>query len=300
VVIVPDAVVVEALTKRYGTHRGIDDVSFSIRQGEVFGFLGPNGAGKTTTMRLMLDLIRPTSGRVSIFGVDAGTRPRDLHARIGYLPGDLRLYDRMTAGAFLRYVSDLYGGGHMERAEALASRMTCDLSRRIRELSKGNRQKVGIIQAFMHEPDLLILDEPTSGLDPLLQQEFEALVREARAAKRTVFLSSHVLREVESTCDRVAFIREGRLALVQDVAQLRQRPVRRVHVEFASPVLASDVERLASVNELRVVRNEMWCRVAGDIDSLVKELARHEVVRIEVHEPDLEEVFMEQYGGGRA
>ena len=199
----------EKLTKSYGVHRGIIDVDLNVEQGEVFGFLGPNGAGKTTTIRTALDLIRPTSGRALVFGIDSSADPVAIHKRIGYIPGEFTLYDRLTGGQTLDYFANLRGGVDRAYQASLIERFEIDPSRRFKELSKGNKQKIGLVIALQHKPELLILDEPTSGLDPLVQQSFYALVREAKADGRTVFLSSHILSEVERTCDRVAIIRDG-------------------------------------------------------------------------------------------
>ena len=227
------AIRAERLTKLYGKARGVLDLSFAVDTGEVFGFLGPNGAGKTTTIRLILDLIRPTRGRVEVFGADP-RRDAALRRRIGYLPGDLRLYDRLTARELCTYFAHLRGLRRLGRAEEYAARLELPLDRPTGSLSKGNRQKVGLVQAFMHEPDLLVLDEPTAGLDPLIQQTFYTLVADARSAGATIFLSSHVLPEVQHVADRVALIREGRLVLVASVDELRARAFARVEATFAS------------------------------------------------------------------
>jgi ABC-2 type transport system ATP-binding protein len=229
------AIVTRALTKTYGRARGVADLDLEVRPGEVFGYLGPNGAGKTTTLRLLLDLIRPTRGSATVLGLDSHREGRAIRRRVGYLPGDLRLYVSLSGRELLDYFGHLRGAIPRERAEALARRLDCDLGREIRALSSGNRQKLGLIQAFMSDPELLILDEPTNGLDPLVQQTFYELVLEARAAGRTVLLSSHILPEVERVCDRVGILREGRLVAVESIADLRARAVRRVEIEFGTP-----------------------------------------------------------------
>jgi ABC-2 type transport system ATP-binding protein len=203
---------IQGLTKFYGRNRGVADLAFSVEAGEVFGYLGPNGAGKTTTIRLLLDLIRPTRGTARLFGLDARRDGTAARRRIGYLPGELALDPRMTGRNALGLLGRLRGPVDWPEVQRLAERLGCDLSRRVGALSHGNRQKLGLIQAFMHRPELLVLDEPTLGLDPLVQHEFYLMVEEARAAGRTVFISSHVLPEVERLCDRVAIIRAGRLA----------------------------------------------------------------------------------------
>ena len=211
----------EKLTKSYGSHRGIVDVDLEVQQGEVFGFLGPNGAGKTTTIRTMLDLIRPTSGKAFIFDIESSADPAAIHRRIGYLPGEFALYDRLTGGQTLEYFGNLRGGVDRAYRAQLIERFDLDPSRRYREYSKGNKQKVGLVAALQHRPELLLLDEPTAGLDPLVQQTFFSLLREAVADGGTVFLSSHILSEVEKSCARVAIIREGRIAQIGSVESLR-------------------------------------------------------------------------------
>ena len=199
----------ERLTKSYGEHRGIIELDLEVAEGEIFGFLGPNGAGKTTTMRVLLDLIRPTSGRAEVFGIETTADPVAIHRRVGYLPGEFDLYDRLTGAQTITYFGNLRGGVDRAYVDGLIERLDLDPSRRFREYSKGNKQKVGLVVALQHKPDLLILDEPTAGLDPLVQQTFFGLVREARAEGRSIFLSSHIIDEVDRTCDRVAIIREA-------------------------------------------------------------------------------------------
>src|SRR5829696_3251273 len=219
-------VLTEDLTKFYGKHLGLDGLDLEVRSGEVYGFLGPNGAGKTTTIRLLLDLIRPTSGHLELLGGDPRRDGVALRRRIGYLPGDFIVEGRQSARELLTYLGNLRGGVSGSRIAELAGRLDLDLDTRIRSLSKGNRQKVAVVQAFMHQPELLILDEPTSGLDPLLQQTFLDMVREARAAGQTVFMSSHVMSEVQQTADRVGIVREGRMVTVERVEELRERAIR--------------------------------------------------------------------------
>ena len=213
----PAVIRTERLTKSYGTHRGIVELDLEVQAGEVFGFLGPNGAGKTTTIRTLLDLIRPTSGRAFVFDIETTVDPVAIHRRIGYVPGEFALYDRLTGGQTIEYFGNLRGGVDRTYRDSLIERFDLDPSRRFKEYSKGNKQKVGLVIALQHRPELLVLDEPTSGLDPLMQQSFYALVREAQAEGRSVFLSSHILSEVERTCDRVAIIRDGVLVKVDSV-----------------------------------------------------------------------------------
>ncbi len=284
----------ERLTKVYAGSRGILDLSLAVESGEVFGFLGPNGAGKTTTIRLVLDLIRPTSGRVEVFGLDPRRDGVAIRRRIGYVPGDLRLDERLTPRELCEYFSRLRGRDGADVA-GLAERLDLELDRPIRALSKGNRQKVGLVQAFMHRPDLLVLDEPTAGLDPLVQQSFYELVREVTAEGKTVFLSSHVLSEVQHVADRVALIRDGRLALVQSVETLRARAFARVEATFAEPPPPDAFAGLPGIRELDRRGRTATFSVEGEIDPLVKALGRFRVLALESREADLEDVFLDLY-----
>ncbi len=293
-----DVILAERLTKFYGRQRGVIDLSFSVGSGEVFGYLGPNGAGKTTTIRTMLDFIRPTSGRVTVLGHDSRTGGVEIHRRTGYLPGELSLYEKLTGAEYLRHLAALRGGVDRGYVERLAERVDCDLGQRIRALSHGNKQKVGLIQAFMHRPELLVLDEPTTGLDPLVQQEFHGLIAEVRQEGRTVFLSSHVMPEVERLCDRVGIIREGRLVAVEDVGELKARAVRTIDIHFARPVPAEVFANLPGVLEASAQGDVVHCTVAGPLDAVVKAAARFEVVDLASHEPSLEEIFLTFYGKG--
>lgn len=293
-----DVIVADRLTKFYGSRRGVVDLSFSVAPGEVFGYLGPNGAGKTTTIRLLLDLIRPTSGRAFLFGLDAHRDAVRIHARIGYLPGEFALYERMTGAEYLTYLANLRGGVPPERIRELVERLDVDPSARIRTLSHGNRQKIGLVQAFMHRPELLILDEPTQGLDPLVQQTFAALVEETRADGRTVFLSSHVMPEVERLCDRVGIIREGRLVAVEEIADLRAKQVRTLEIRFAEPIRPDAFEGVPGVREVRVNGETVRITVHGPMGAVIERAAAFEVLDLASHEPSLEEIFLTFYDGG--
>jgi len=287
------------LSKDYGSARGVFDLSFEVLDGEVFGFLGPNGAGKTTTIRLMLDLIRPTGGSLSIFGLDARRGAVRIRRDLGYLPGDLRLYEKFTARELLRHFAALREMKDLREAESLAERLDLELDVRIGTLSRGNRQKVGIVQAFMHRPRLLVLDEPTSGLDPLVQQEFHRLLKETTDDGRTVFLSSHVLSEVQHVADRVALVREGRLALLQSVEKLRTLAFTRVEASFSEAPEADAFTHIEGVEELERHGRTVIFSLTGPADPLVKALARHEVLGLDIHEADLEDVFLDLYRAGR-
>jgi ABC-2 type transport system ATP-binding protein len=286
---------VEQLTKLYDGARGVRDLSFSVDLGDVFGYLGPNGAGKTTTIRLLLDLIRPTAGRVELFGVDPRLRGVPARARIGYLPGDLRLYERLTARGILTYFAGLRQMTGLGDAHLLAERLDLDLDRPLHTLSKGNRQKVGLVQAFMHRPELLVLDEPTAGLDPLMQQIFYELVRETTEDGRTVFLSSHVLSEVQHVATRVALIRDARLELVESVDVLRSRASSRVEATFVTPPPHGAFDSLPGIRVVEQVGHVVLFALQGAVDPLVKALARFDVLALDSHEADLEDVFLALY-----
>ena len=291
----PAVIRAERLTKSYGSSRGIVDMTFDVSEGEVFGFLGPNGAGKTTTIRLLLDLIRATSGRVEVFGLEPSEDGVEIRRRLGYVPGDLRLYERMTGLELLRYFAHLRGMTGLGDARALVDRLEVEVERPIRALSKGNRQKLGLVQAFMHRPQLLVLDEPTLGLDPLVQQTFNELVREATSEGRTVFLSSHMLGEVQRVADRVAVVREGRIHVLESVETLRTRAFTRVEVTFESLPPADAFAGLSGIRELRREGAAVLFAAEGPIDPLVKALARHRVLAIDSHEADLEDIFLTLY-----
>jgi ABC-2 type transport system ATP-binding protein len=288
----------ERLTKSYGSARGIEDVTVAVEAGEVFGFLGPNGAGKTTTIRTLLDLLHPTSGSARIFGLDSRRESVAIRARLGNLPGDFGYGRRATGREAVSLLARLRGMDGIGRAEALAERFRANLDRPLGELSRGNRQKVGLILATFHEPELLILDEPTSGLDPLMQEEFLALVGEERERGAAVFVSSHELDEVERVCDRVGIVRAGRLIAVERIADLLGKAKRRVTLKLAEPADLSELRTLSEVDQLDVVGRRASFLVGGDLDPAIKALARHHVVDLEVAHPTLEQVFLGYYGDG--
>ncbi|MET8799384.1 ABC transporter ATP-binding protein [Nocardia sp. NPDC004568] len=291
------AIELHGLTKTYGSARGLVELSLSVETGEVFGYLGPNGAGKSTTIRLLLDLIRPTTGTAQVLGMDPRADAVALHARIGYLAGDFVAPGRQRVGAALRFLAALRGGAGADRIDGLCERLELDQGKQIAALSKGNRQKVGLVQAFMHEPELLVLDEPTSGLDPLAQQIFLDMVTEAAAAGQTVFMSSHIMSEVEAVADRVAIIREGRLVALDTVAGLRADAVREVEVGFTEAIEAAEFAALPGVTDVRVEANTLRCRVTGSPDALLRALAGHRVAGLLVTEPALEDLFHSYYTG---
>jgi ABC-2 type transport system ATP-binding protein len=286
----------EKLTKFYGSHRGIVEVDLDVNEGEAFGFLGPNGAGKTTMIRTLLDHIRPTGGRATIFGIETTADPIAIHRRLGYLPGEFVLYDKLTGGQTLDYFANLRGGVDPLYQADLIARLDVDPTRRFKEYSKGNKQKIGLIIALQHRPDLLMLDEPTSGLDPLVQQEFYSVIREAKAEGRTIFMSSHILSEVERTCDRVAIIRDGRLTRVDRVEALRDLAHHQVELRFTGPAPTAEFEALPGVSDVVAEDHVLRMRVSGAITPVVKAAARYELSDFVSREPSLEETFLAEYG----
>jgi ABC-2 type transport system ATP-binding protein len=287
------------LTKFYGKRLGIEDVNLEVKRGEVFGYLGPNGAGKTTTIRTLLDFIRPTHGSATIFGLDIKRDSVNIHRRIGYLQGELELYGNLTGEDLLKYLGNLRGGLDWMYVKELASRFECDLPRRIKGLSHGNKQKLGLLQAFMHKPELLILDEPTSGLDPLMQHEFYRLLEETKKEGRTIFLSSHILPEVEKVCDRVGIIRQGRLVTVETIEMLKAHSIRQLEIHFAGVVPKDRFTGITGVRDVLVQNSVLTCNVTGSLDTLVKVAAQFEVINIISHEPTLEDIFMTFYSEGK-
>jgi ABC-2 type transport system ATP-binding protein len=290
------AIRTRGLSKDYGQGHGLFDLDLEVQRGEVFGFLGPNGAGKSTTMRLLLDLIKPTSGSASLMELDSRAHSLEIRRRVGFLPGDLALYPRLSGAAMLHYLAELRGGVDRRVRDSLAERFDADLRRPVRELSTGNRQKLGLIQAFMHEPELLILDEPIAGLDPLVQQSFHALLGEVAAQGRTVFLSSHTLSEVERVAHRVAILRRGRLAVVDSLDNLREIAVRRLDIEFAGRAPpAAELLALPGVREAALNGSHSVVAFEGSADPLVKAIAKYEVQSIRSRDDDLEEIFLRYY-----
>ncbi|HUB04320.1 MAG TPA: ABC transporter ATP-binding protein [Solirubrobacteraceae bacterium] len=283
------------LSKDYGGGRGLFGLDLEVREGEVFGFLGPNGAGKSTTMRLLLDLIRPTSGSAQMLGLDTIGDSLEIRRRVGFLPGDFALYPKLTGRTVLDYLAELRGGVDPRVRDSLVERFGADVDRPIRQLSTGNRQKLGLVQAFMHEPELLILDEPIAGLDPLVQQSFHALLGEVSAKGRTVFLSSHTLSEVERVTTRLAILRHGRLVVVDSLENLRKVAVQRLEIEFGSPVDASEFRALPGVTEVHAEGQLVTVGFEGSADAVVKAAARHDVRAIRPREEDLEEIFLQYY-----
>jgi ABC-2 type transport system ATP-binding protein len=289
------AIETRALAKRFGRHHALNGIDLSIAPGQVFGYLGPNGAGKTTTIRLLAGLSRPTAGFARVLGMDV-VRERDLvQARLGYLPGNFVGYRDLTGQQYLRFLAHLRGGLDWNVVESVAKRLDLDLGRRLGVLSHGNRQKVGIIQALMHEPELVILDEPTTGLDPIIQREFLGMLRDFRDAGGTVFLSSHILSEVEAIADHVGIIRDGTLVVVESVEVLKRRALRRMDLTFAGEPPRAVLSAIAGVREVTVTGSTARLAVEGSTAELLAAAAPHGIDQIVTHEPDLEEIFLSYY-----
>ena len=289
----------DRLTKSFGRTRALDGVSLTIERGEIFGYLGPNGAGKTTTIRLLTGLLRPSSGAARVYGHDAWHDAVAVHRRIGYVPGDPSLYRRLTGRQHVAYLERLRAVPSSASAYALAGRLDLDLDRPAGQLSRGNRQKLAVVLAWMSGPDLLVLDEPTSGLDPLVQQEFMAMLREHTAGGGSVLLSSHVLAEVQRVADRVGVLRSGRLIAVDEVQELLKTSLHRVRASFADDVSPAEFTGIAGLRDLRVEDHTLTCSVPQQaLDVLLKRVARHPVADFECAETELEETFLGYYGKG--
>jgi ABC-2 type transport system ATP-binding protein len=285
-----------ALGKRFGRVLALDGLSLEVRAGEVLGFLGPNGAGKTTTLRLLMGYLRPTAGSARVLGLDSWRDSVAIHARTGYLPGDVRLWPRLSTRQIAGHLARLRGLSHDQRIADLAKRLDVDLDRPVGELSKGNRQKAAVLLALLGDPDLLLLDEPTSGLDPLVQAEFHAILREHVDAGAAVMLSSHVLSEVERIADRVAIIRSGRLLMTESLAGLREKARHSVEVRFGSPPPPDAFAAVPGITGVRLDGALLRCTMQGVVDPLIKELGRYHVLDLNSHEADLEETFLALYG----
>lgn len=287
-------IVLDRLTKRYGKHRGIEDISFSVNEGEIFGFIGPNGAGKSTTIRTLMGLLKPTGGNASIFGLDCGQHAAEIARNVGYLPSENCYYNELRVREMLQYTAELYGMDCRERTAELAERLDLDPSRRIRELSLGNRKKVGIVSALLSSPRLLIMDEPTSGLDPLIQQTFYEILREENRRGMTIFLSSHVLSEVQRLCDRVAILREGKLAGLQSMEELRENGYKKISLTAKNPI-EKDFFSLPGVANLKQADASASFMFSGNTMTIMDRLHRLELEDIFIEEPSLEEIFLHYY-----
>ena len=291
------AIEIQSLEKSYGSIKALRGVDIAIQRGEIFGFLGPNGAGKTTTIRCMLDLIRPDSGTINILGIDPQKHPTAVREKCSYLPGELNLESNLKVQEQLHYLAELRGNTiDWAYVETLTQRFDLNMSLKIKNLSKGNKQKVGIIQALMHKPELLILDEPTSGLDPLMQQEVLNALKEAKQDGATVFFSSHIIGEVEAIAERVAIIRKGVIVEVVNPEQLSAMQIRRIRVSFANPIQASAFENLAGITILPQEQETVLSfEASGDLDAVIKAIAQYTVLDLNMERPSLEEAFMAYY-----
>jgi ABC-2 type transport system ATP-binding protein len=284
------------LTKSYGKNRGIKDVNITVRKGDIFGFLGPNGAGKSTTIRTLLDFIRPTGGSASIFGLDCQKDSLAIRRRTGYVPGDASLYGHMTGWKYLQYIGGIRGRYDAASAKKYAERFDIRLDRRMREYSSGMRQKVILIQALMNDPDLIIMDEPTKGLDPLVQQTFMDVVREEAARGKTIFMSSHVLSEVEKVCNRVAIIKEGQIVAEEDMESLKRKSGKVIEVKFrgAKP----ENFTVSGLGNLAPLNGYYKMTATGDIKSVLRDLASYDIEDVNIHAMTLDDIFMQYYAAG--
>ena len=289
-----NAIEINNLTKYYGKSRGIEDVSFSVEEGEFFGFIGPNGAGKSTTIRSLLALIYPTGGSAKIFGKDCIKYAPQIAMDVGYLPSEVFYYDNMTVYDLLKYSAGFYKKDHSKRIKELVEILDLDVNKKIEDLSFGNKKKVGIVQGLLHEPKLIILDEPTSGLDPLMQQRFFDLLREENQKGATILFSSHILSEVQKLCNRVAIIKEGRLIRVEEISKLREDTYKKFKIEFTSPIPKDhfDVEGINNFNYENEVASFLF---KGNINRVIKRLADVDIANIFIEEPSLEEIFLHYY-----
>lgn len=283
----------QGLTKFYGPSLGVEDITFDAHPGQVLGLLGPNGSGKTTILRMVLGLLKITRGSAHVFGIDVTTASPHWRQRVGYLPGELSLYENLTVQEYLDYFQALRGGNYRSRIAALCEQLGLNPTKDIADLSKGTKQKVAVVQAFMHEPELLILDEPTSGLDPIIQHEFEGIIEAERQRGTTVILSSHVMSEVERLADRVAIITKGHLAVVQSIAGLKERVTRAIEMEFPEPRDPMEFTGLEGVTSVRVHRNTVTCQVVGSENTLLGRAVNLGVTNIRTHDPSLDDIFLE-------
>jgi ABC-2 type transport system ATP-binding protein len=284
---------IQNLTKTYGKQRGIENISLSVEEGEIFGFIGPNGAGKSTTIRVLLALIHPTAGNAAIFGKDCIKEAAEIARDVGYLPGEIAYYDNMTAHELVQYAADLYGKNYDSRISELSERLQLDLSRKIADLSLGNKKKVGIVCTLLHSPRLIILDEPTSGLDPLIQQEFFNILKEENERGTTVFFSSHILSEVQKICGRVAIVKEGRIIGVQKISELRANSHKKITVTAEN--IPKNHFDLQGVENLKQEGSSAEFMFVGNIAKILEKLSTLTVHDIFIEEPTLEEIFMHYY-----
>ena len=289
---------VNKLTKYYGKARGIIDVSFKVKEGEIFGFIGPNGSGKSTTIRTLLELIHPTSGEAKIFDLDCVKDSAKIMENVGYLPAEVFYYDDMKVIELLNYSASFYKKDCSKKIKELAKIMELDLTRKFNELSTGNKKKVGIVQALLHEPKLLILDEPTGGLDPLMQHKFFDLLKEEKAKGVTIFFSSHILSEVQKVCDRVGIIKEGKLVKIQNINKLNEENYKRFQIETMESNI-KEYFNIKGIKDIKVKGNICSFLYNGDINVILKKITKLKLNNLTIEEPDLEEIFLHYYNGGK-
>lgn len=290
-----NAIRVVSLGKQFGSIWAIKGVSFEVPTGSVFGFLGPNGAGKTTTIRCMMNFIAPTKGIATILDLDSQDNANSIHRNIGYLTGEMEYYDNLTGRQYITYMGNIQGKLDIKTVNSIAKKLKAQLHVKIKNLSRGNRQKIGLISALQHDPDLLVFDEPTTGLDPIIQLEFRKLIAEHKAKGKTVFISSHFLTEVEQICDMVAFINKGHLQEVLTLDKLRERSLHEFDVQFRIPASKSMLRGVRGVKEVSIDGNNLHCHVAGHVDSFIKAVAHYPIHSFQTRELDLEEVFYKMY-----
>jgi ABC-2 type transport system ATP-binding protein len=288
---------IENLTKMYGNHVGVKDLNLAVRKGEIMGFLGPNGAGKTTTMRSCLALLAKTAGEITIFGLDSHRDAVTIREKTGYLPGEFGLISSIKVSSYLKYLLSLRGCGSTEKMVSLAERLELDLDRKTNELSKGNKLKVGIIQSLMGDPDLIIMDEPTSGLDPLMKQEFYRILREEKKQGKTVFMSSHILADVERVCDRVAIIRKGQVKVVEEIQALQEKTGKVLEVEFGDP-FTIDEFKLEGVSEIRQDNVRITLTIHENLDGVIEAVSKHRILNMNLTTYSLEQLFLKYYAQG--
>src|SRR5690625_2483753 len=294
IIMTKNVIEIQNLTKQYGKHRGIDNVSFSVKEGEIFGFIGPNGAGKSTTIRTLLALMHPTSGSATIFGKDCIKEAPSIAQHVGYLPSENFLYEEMTIKKLLNYNAKLYQKDCSKRIKELSERLKLDTSRKIRDLSFGNKKKVGIVAGLLHSPKLIILDEPTSGLDPLMQDTFLEILKEENEKGATILFSSHILSEVQKMCDRIAILKEGKVISLQSIHELRSSTYKRIQLRTKEPISKQEFT-LEGVSEFKQQQEDISFMYKGNVKSLIDSFSNLEIVDIFIEEPSLEEIFMHYY-----
>lgn len=286
------------LTKFYGKNRGIENLDLSVKEGEIFGFLGPNGAGKSTTIKLLLNFINPTSGEMEVFGLNPKKQITAIVKKVGYLPGEIHMYEQLSGKDHLAFQAKLQNQVDSAYINNLAERLDASLNKPVKSLSHGNKQKIALIAALMSKPNLLILDEPTTGLDPLIQQQFYQIISEIKNQGTTVFVCSHILPEIERICDRVAIIRDGKLVVIEEIANLKKTAKRRVEVFFKNKPDLKDFKAIKNLSNLVFEKDQLSCTVEGSFDIFLKTVAKYEVLNLITQEPNLEEIFLKYYKGG--